>query len=145
MKTCCKCKKNKPVSEFGKYAKAKDGLFPQCKDCKREYDKRYYKEKAGRKDSIQKSNEARRQARISIIGEYLSNNHCVDCGESDIRVLDFDHVRGTKVMEVTKLVATTAPIEKIIEEINKCEVRCANCHRKVTADRAGNWRALWKG
>jgi hypothetical protein len=29
-------------------------------------------------------------------------------------------------------------IAKIKEEIEKCEVRCANCHRKVTAQR-GNW------
>lgn len=144
MKICCRCKSSKSVDEFGKYAKSKDGLFPQCKECKREYDKEYYKSKAGRKESIKESNEARRQNRITFIGEYLSSNFCVDCGETDIRVLDFDHVRGTKITEVTRLVAITAPIETIIEEINKCEVRCANCHRKVTADRAGNWRALWK-
>lgn len=43
MKQCSKCKKWKDESEFGKQSRHKDGLSYWCKDCKREYARRYYK------------------------------------------------------------------------------------------------------
>ena len=67
--------------------------------------------------------------------EYLSVNPCVDCGESNPIVLDFDHVRGDKTDSVSRMVMVGFSIKKISEEINKCDVRCANCHRIVTAKR----------
>ena len=57
---------------------------------------------------------------------------CIDCGESDPVILEFDHVRGDKVMNVADMVNQSYGISTIKEEIRKCEVRCANCHRKVT-------------
>ena len=59
---------------------------------------------------------------------------CVDCGESDPRCLDFDHVRGKKLRSVS-LMKTGYSVKVLREEIAKCEVRCANCHRKRTAER----------
>ena len=51
-------------------------------------------------------------------------------------VLEFDH-RGEipKLKAVSSLMRLRVPLKIIIEEINKCEVRCANCHRKKTAKR----------
>jgi hypothetical protein len=71
---------------------------------------------------------------------FLRDRTCIDCGEQDPRVLDFDHV-GEKRELVSSLVARAAPWERIEEEISQCEVRCANCHRRVTARRAG-WSRL---
>jgi hypothetical protein len=68
--------------------------------------------------------------------EFLAGHPCVDCGERDPAVLDFDHV-GVKRELVSALVARAAPWSRIVEEIAQCEVRCANCHRRVTARRAG--------
>lgn len=69
------------------------------------------------------------------VSGYLDTHPCVDCGEADKVVLDFDHVRGDKVCEVSVMVGRGYRLWKIIEEIEKCEVRCANCHRRVTVKR----------
>ncbi len=55
---------------------------------------------------------------------------CVDCGEKDVRVLDFDHVRGTKEFSISKGLRDRVSNVRLVQEIKKCEVRCANCHRK---------------
>lgn len=74
--------------------------------------------------------------------DYLTNNPCVDCGESDPIVLEFDHVRGNKKRSISQMVARHAKLETIQEEIQKCDVRCANCHARVTAARGGFWKTI---
>lgn len=74
------------------------------------------------------------------VAAYLAGYPCVDCGEPDARVLDFDHV-GRKIEVVSSLAARGAPTARIDAEIARCEVRCANCHRRVTARRSG-WSRL---
>ena len=69
------------------------------------------------------------------LNSYLKEHPCIDCGNSDIRVLEFDHVRGVKVNNVTTLSKRGHTLEKIKKEIEKCEVRCANCHRIKTIER----------
>lgn len=70
--------------------------------------------------------------------KHLSSNPCVDCGESDIVVLDFDHVRGNKISSLADSVNKAWSLRKIDEEIEKCEIRCANCHRRITHNRRLN-------
>lgn len=72
------------------------------------------------------------------VWEYLLTHPCADCGESDIAVLEFDHVRGKKIGAVSSMVAANIRWSVIADEISKCEVRCSNCHTKVTG-RRGNW------
>ncbi len=77
------------------------------------------------------------------IGEHLRANPCVDCGESDVRVLDFDHLVGCdKRADIAAMVNAGGRWSDIELEIAKCAVRCANCHRRVTSDRAQDWRAI---
>jgi hypothetical protein len=71
---------------------------------------------------------------------YLSSHPCVDCGESDIRVLEFDHVLGNKTLDIARLLDRAISWSKIEVEIAKCEVRCANCHRIKTLERGKWWR-----
>jgi len=73
------------------------------------------------------------------LAEYLASHPCVDCGCDDIRVLEFDHVRG-KSASITNLLKNTAPWKTIEAEIAKCEVRCVNCHRIRTGEQGGWWR-----
>ena len=69
---------------------------------------------------------------------YLREHPCVDCGEADPIVLDFDHRdREHKVDSVMKLVLSGYGWETILAEIAKCDVRCANCHRRRTAVQLG--------
>lgn len=75
------------------------------------------------------------------IAQYLDEHHCVDCGEADIRVLDFDHRPGVKKQyDIARMITQGIGWERIQAEIAKCDVRCANCHRRRTAERGGQWR-----
>jgi hypothetical protein len=74
------------------------------------------------------------------INNYLKEHPCVDCGEIDPVVLQFDHVIDGKKRDVTGLTALS--IDSILAEIKKCEVVCANDHARRTARRANTIR--WK-
>lgn len=71
----------------------------------------------------------------ALMHEWLSKHPCVDCGESDPIVLEFDHVRGDKIGNVSDMVNSCYSWRRILEEIAKCVVRCANCHRRATHQR----------
>jgi hypothetical protein len=77
-----------------------------------------------------------------LVRQYLKEHPCVDCGETDLLVLEFDHIRGEKKSEISTLVHNTLSWEKVLEEIGKCEVRCANCHKRKTAAQFAWWKAV---
>lgn len=76
-----------------------------------------------------------RERNRKIVYDYLLQHPCVDCGEADIIALDFDHVRGNKINDVSRPAKNGAGMKKLQDEIAKCEIRCANCHRRVTEKR----------
>jgi hypothetical protein len=94
----------------------------------------YYVSKARRR------NKAYRQELHKKVFKYFSSHACVDCGESDPMVLEFDHVEGEKRADVSRMISDYCSWALIMEEIAKCEVRCANCHRRKTAREQG-WYA----
>lgn len=64
---------------------------------------------------------------------YLASHPCVDCGEDDPIVLEFDHRdRSTKSRNVSELIQWGSSRKKLDAEIAKCDVVCANCHRRRT-------------
>lgn len=69
---------------------------------------------------------------------YLLEHPCVDCGETSPIVLEFDHVRGKKEFNVGEAVSKGRSLRRVIAEVEKCEVRCANCHRHKTYKEAGH-------
>ena len=102
----------------------------------RAYQKEHYEENKVlyiRRSKLWKRH-ARRRNHDHVVA-YLHKHPCLDCGETDIRVLEFDHVRGTKVAPVSTMVGNGYAIVRIDKEIAKCEVRCANCHRRRTYDK----------
>lgn len=70
-----------------------------------------------------------RKRNREFIQIYLARSFCVDCGTRDVRVLEFDHVIGEKVSDVSVMVNHGVSLVKLKSEISKCAVRCANCHR----------------
>jgi hypothetical protein len=72
-----------------------------------------------------------RRRNLLFIAQHLESAPCVDCGEADVAVLDFDHV-GVKRYGVVQLASREASIASLEREIAECEVRCANCHRRRT-------------
>ena len=85
----------------------------------------------------------RRARNAAFVYSYLAESGCVDCGIKDGRVLEFDHV-GEKRFEIAKGF-TSYRLDRLLDEMKKCEVVCANCHRRRTAKRAGSWRAILTG
>lgn len=69
---------------------------------------------------------------VNFVRDYLNAHPCIECGYSNPLALEFDHVRGKKI-ETVPVIADGIPgrfsLEDLTEEIKKCEVRCANCHR----------------
>ena len=72
------------------------------------------------------------------IREYLREHPCVDCGETNLIVLEFDHVRGTKLFNMGEATSKGYSLKRVQAEVAKCEVRCANCHRQKTYKEAGH-------
>ena len=72
-----------------------------------------------------------------FVTEYLRSHPCVDCGNSDPYVLTFDHVMGTKKMNISQMVNQGYSLQALQTEIDKCEVRCGNCHMRVEKERRG--------
>ncbi len=76
----------------------------------------------------------------AFVGGILGRSSCVDCGEVDPAVLEFDHV-GPKRFAISDAVGGERALAELEAEVARCEVRCANCHRLRTAERGGHFRA----
>ena len=108
----------------------------KCKKDQAAASKRHYEEN---KEKIKKRSYLRNKNQRSTAKAYVdcikSISKCIDCGEDNPLVLDFDHVRGIKIKCISNMVRNSYSIDTIQKEMNKCEVRCSNCHRIVTHKR----------
>lgn len=77
-----------------------------------------------------------RQALVDHV-EALKREPCMDCKTSfPTECMDFDHVRGTKRYNIGTILSKTLSMEILQEELDKCELVCANCHRIRTRKRS---------
>lgn len=95
-----------------------------------EYHRNYYHTKRDVKKLSAQKTERKRKIR-GMVWSYLLEHPCVDCGESDPVVLEFDHIRD-KTINISDAMLRGWAFDRILTEIAKCEVRCANCHRRKT-------------
>lgn len=128
MKTCTKCKKKKPEVEFS-WQRGKRRA--RCKRCEIDAQtERYRKDPTAHLAKTYRIRERNRQ----FMWNYYSEHPCVDCGESDPVVLEPDHLDPKfKLSGVSQLVHNTRSLAVIKAELEKCEIVCANCHRRRTA------------
>lgn len=137
---CNSCHEIRKLVEYSYKNKTKGTRQRICKICTRSRikthyvnNKNYYITKA------KKRNMKVRQVLRKYIWDYLLKHPCLDCGESDPVVLEFDHTRE-KIVNISSLVSNSGTISKFEEEVSRCEVRCANCHRRKTARDFGWYR-----
>jgi hypothetical protein len=131
---CSRCKEMLPASAFNRHGRG--GRQWWCRECF----KSYFRERGEKHLEQVKAGKRRRSAEArSIVRRYLENTPCSDCGEADSLVLEFDHLRDKRAA-VSWLRVNAAGCRALLDEIAKCEVVCANCHRRRTARRAGWWR-----
>ena len=138
-KFCGKCKTTKPTDKFSKNNRRKSGLQTYCKVCANKHRVEYFKKNRAKEIAKHK---AYKFAVWNKFTDFIISQSCIDCGETDPAVLDLDHVKGKKRDNVSTLIFTNgASWKSVEEEIDKCEVRCANCHRRKTAKERGWQRA----
>lgn len=143
-KTCCSCKIAKDPADFNSNKTRADGLQGYCRECSHKRFKHYYDtHKKYHREQVVLNKRKTKGLQREYLWNYLLEHPCIDCGESDPVVLEFDHVRGDKHMEVTKMVSQGYGWGTIELEIDKCDVRCVKCHKKITFERAGAWRSKW--
>jgi hypothetical protein len=138
VKSCAGCAEIKAENEFNARSRSTDGLQPYCRDCQRQYYGRHYA--ANRAAYVQKQRsrcERLREVNCEELRVYLLAHPCVDCHEADPLVLEFDHRdRTEKSRNVTDMLIDYE-WSIIVRKIEKCDVRCANCHRRRTIRELG--------
>ena len=130
-KTCPHCKLELPLNStyFASRYDRKQTIFQHiCRTCQSKYRKKHYKE--NKQKYIDKAKVFTKSMSEWFI-EYKKNLKCKLCGEDRYWVLDFHHIDPKeKDLEVSILIRKGNK-NKILKEIEKCNVLCANCHRDL--------------
>lgn len=140
MKVCSICKL--PQEEFYANKRKPDGLQSFCISCSKERSKERYKD-----FSVEQKQEIKDRARQKVlrnkqfVWDYLKQHPCIECKEADPIVLEFDHTRDKKIA-ISNLAGQGVGLERLQEEIDKCEVRCVLCHRRKTAKDFGWYKEI---
>ncbi len=139
LRTCSHCKKSLDESDFNWKIKGVKRSY-HCKECSRLYLKSHYAEHTKYYlDKAHKRNIFIRKQSHEYIAEYLLSHPCIDCGELNILVLEFDH-KDNKIDNISTMIRRGMSFDKIIDEIYKCDVRCSNCHSIKTAKENNSWK-----
>lgn len=130
MKTCGRCGVEKQLDAFHK--RGKDGRQPICKQCRKDDDAARYKADPSYHNLTNKARRVEYTSRVRA----LKNAPCTDC---DVvfhpAAMQWDHIDDNKSASVSEAVAELWGWDRILEEIAKCELVCANCHAVRTFNR----------
>lgn len=104
-------------------------------DEKRAWRRKWWAERADMRDKQRIGALKRSRSLRQFLNEIKTARGCIDCGyNKHPAALDFDHIDGNKA----RLVSFAKSKRQALEEIEKCEVRCSNCHRIKTWERRPN-------
>ena len=132
MKRCSGCANLKPLADFSKNKRKADGLQSYCKSCAAHNSATWYAFNSHTRVAQNKSQRDRNKAFVDRYKRLYGK--CTDCGTTDHRVLQFDHLSDKK-NDVSNMIYNGNSLSVIKTEIRKCEIRCANCHTIITAER----------
>jgi len=123
---CSKCNKTKALFSFqmGQRKGRNPSREGRCKPCVSE---------AGRKKHLTKNQELR-----LYIYNYKKQHPCLVCGETDVEMLEFDHVHSKK-FDISNGVGKGVSLTLLKKELAKCQVLCSNHHRKKTHTERNTW------
>lgn len=121
----------KPVTDYCKYARMKDGLQPACKMCMNDS---YNRSRTKKKDHYQQVQNKRRRDIAKKLRDWKQERGC-PCGETDVACLDLHHLDPSQKEGAVSELAYTWGWERLLTEMEKCIVLCSNCHRKHHAGR----------
>jgi hypothetical protein len=141
LRKCYRCGELKPQGGFAWRRRTKGQRDSFCRPCRSAYGKEHYV--ANRQRYIDQARMQKQKlalARTTYLIEFFETHPCVDCGETDPVVLEFDHLRD-KLFDIGQALPYRN-WQSVLDEIAKCEVVCANCHRRRTAHRRGSVRAM---
>lgn len=150
LRRCRRCGIEKPMTEFAPKHRGRPQPHSYCRDCQAKYQRDWYQRNRDAVLARMKHYRSDPRAHVRKFTyldtrrrkwEYLMAHPCVDCGETDPVVLEFAHNRD-KEASIIALMRRHASWEVIAKEIEKCDVRCANCHRRRTARERLYYREL---
>lgn len=133
IKKCTKCKLEKSIELFVIKNSRQNKYQSTCKECQAALSRNYYKNNAEKhKKKVAEINEQRMiEVKAFLLNE--KSKPCKDCNISyPPYVMDFDHITDNKKYNVSNMIRKRFSIEKIKNEIQKCELVCSNCHRLRT-------------
>lgn len=120
------------MNSFTKNISKKDGLNSACRDCHVKYTRAHYKKNQAQ--YVTKALSRKRELYDKIAA--LKQEPCADCKQKfNPWQMDFDHVTGVKLFDIASGYQQRA-WKAILDEIAKCELVCANCHRERTHQRS---------
>jgi hypothetical protein len=135
-KHCPACDSDLTEYDFYVDRRRKDGRYTICKRCHKKRVEIWKQEHKGDNTRYKHTSKKNKQAKLRILIAELKSVPCADCGvQYSSYVMDFDHVRGKKLFDISTIVhSTKGTEEKIRAEAAKCDIVCSNCHRKRTYD-----------
>jgi len=145
VEACTQCGRECDPADFNYRDRQRAILHRRCRACTRQYFREYYaRHRETYVARIRRKNAAERRSNREQLMAYLLTHPCVDCGETDPVVLQFDHDDPRlKTRNVGDLLRTRMPWKRILAEIEKCSVRCANDHQRRTAAQFGWYRLAY--
>lgn len=129
---CAKCLEDKSESDFSWKVKSKNRRQCYCKKCNIEYHKIHYQK--NKNDYLLKADVW--QKKMAAMVNDIKRKPCVDCGGIfNPWQMDFDHLRNKEFNISAAAGRLGVSGKRLMDEIAKCELVCANCHRDRTHKR----------
>ena len=100
---------------------------------RRVYMRRWYRENKAKHQGWVRQRSTKYKIKIKQwLTDYKASLQCGRCGEDHPACLDFHHRDpASKEFNLAEAVGRCPSLQRLIREIGKCEVLCANCHRKL--------------
>ena len=132
-KICNKCKRAKYPEDIENKREYNRKWARENRDKTSAYHKKWYQKDISNRAYLSLKLQEARDRNIKYVVEYLLSHPCVGCGNTDIEVLEFDHLDPkSKDQSISRAVGRGYSLKRLSVEIGKCQVLCANCHRKKT-------------